>query len=269
MNQPNNAFAKEIRAEKIAEGRYRLDGSDSWAIAGNLNGGFLLAAAGSAGIGVLPHGDPLSASGHYLAPVQAGTIDISTRVLSTARSNSVAEVVLMQNEKTTSHFVITATDFAHVRGENRQLRTPPELQEWDSCQDVSGFVNANLPGLRKKVIIRYPENVKWWEQPDPAADGYSCWVSHADESPITLNDLLMFADVTPPAIFACMGPVGWVPTLQLSIQLRQPPVGSRLRLKTSTRSMAGGLFDEDVELWDEGDNLVALSRQLVKLRKFS
>ena len=43
---------------------------------------------------------------------------------------------------------------------------------------------------------------------------------HSDGSDPDVIALLMFADAFPPPIFTVFGPVGWVPTLELTVQVR-------------------------------------------------
>lgn len=60
--------------------------------------------------------------------------------------------------------------------------------------------------------------------------------------------------------------IGWVPTITLSVQLRALRPGSRVKARVQSRSLRNGLAEEEVELWDEQDRLLALSRQLLKAR---
>jgi hypothetical protein len=57
-------------------------------------------------------------------------------------------------------------------------------------------------------------------------------------------------------------PVAWVPTLELTVHVRAVPVPGPLRVLFRSRFISGGLLDEDGEMWDASDRLVALSRQI-------
>ena len=59
-------------------------------------------------------------------------------------------------------------------------------------------------------------------------------------------------------------PGTWAPTLELSAHIRALPVTGWLRVRVSTRNFAGGLLEEDAEVWDSADRLVAQSRQLAR-----
>ena len=48
------------------------------------------------------------------------------------------------------------------------------------------------------------------------------------------------------------------------MHVRARPAPGWLRLRHATRNMAGGMFEEDFEVWDSADRLVAQSRQLAR-----
>ena len=54
----------------------------------------------------------------------------------------------------------------------------------------------------------------------------------------------------------------WHPTLN---HVRERPVPGWLRARFTTRFVTGGFLEEDGELWDAADRLVAQSRQLALL----
>ena len=64
-----------------------------------------------------------------------------------------------------------------------------------------------------------------------------------------------------------MGLAGWAPTLELSAHVRAVPAPGWLRVRVSTRNFAGGLLEEDAEVWDSAGRLVAQSRQLARAPK--
>ena len=62
-----------------------------------------------------------------------------------------------------------------------------------------------------------------------------------------------------------LGLFGWAPTMELSVHVRAVPAPGWLKVRHETRNIAGGLFEEDCEVWDSAGRLVAQSRQLAKL----
>ncbi len=82
-----------------------------------------------------------------------------------------------------------------------------------------------------------------------------------------LQSIFLIADAIPPAIFVTQGPTAWVPTIELSINIRNMPVTEWLRFSLRTRFATCGLLEADGEVWDEAGNLVSISRQIAQVRK--
>ena len=109
---------------------------------------------------------------------------------------------------------------------------------------------------------------------DPACAGFAIgrpsgrgviqgWLKLADSRHPDPVMLLLAADALPPATFD-LGLYGWAPTLELTVHVRASPAPGWLRIRHATRNFAGGLFEEDAEVWDSAGRLVAQSRQLAR-----
>ena len=79
-----------------------------------------------------------------------------------------------------------------------------------------------------------------------------------DADPLSL---LLAVDALPPTAFD-LGLKGWVPTIELTVHIRALPAPGPVRVAITTRNLAGGFLEEDAEIWDSADRLVAQSRQL-------
>ena len=78
--------------------------------------------------------------------------------------------------------------------------------------------------------------------------------------------VLLYADALPPPVFNRLGPAGWVPTVEITVHLRAIPAPGLVQCRFRTRYVTRGLLEADGELWDSTGELVALSRQLARLR---
>ena len=73
---------------------------------------------------------------------------------------------------------------------------------------------------------------------------------------------MLFADAFPPSIFGLVGNIGWVPTLELTVQIRRKPSPGWVQGDFNTLDLNDGRMIEDGLLWDNDGNLIAQSRQI-------
>jgi acyl-coenzyme A thioesterase PaaI-like protein len=76
--------------------------------------------------------------------------------------------------------------------------------------------------------------------------------------------LALAVDALPPVVFG-LAPFGWSPTVELTWHMRAVPAPGPLRIAARCRHVGGGWFDEESEVWDAADRLVAQSRQIARL----
>jgi hypothetical protein len=113
-----------------------------------------------------------------------------------------------------------------------------------------------VPGFDKNFMGEPLGNGEWL--------GYT---EFTDKETIDVFSLLYFADSFPPPIFTHFGPSGWVPTVELTVQVRAVPKSGPLKVQFNTKMLTQGILEEDGLIWDCEDNLVAISRQTAKFRK--
>ncbi len=123
-----------------------------------------------------------------------------------------------------------------------------ELSQGDTARITALATYGDLAGLPDDV--RTSGQIKGWIR---LADG-------REPDPISL---LMFCDALPPTTFD-LGLFGWAPTLELTCHVRAVPAPGWLRIRHATTNLAGGMFEEDCEIWDSAGRLVAQSRQLAR-----
>ena len=63
------------------------------------------------------------------------------------------------------------------------------------------------------------------------------------------------------------GPIGWIPTLSLTTNIRQLPKTQKLFIDGVAKDLNNGFFEQDCSIWDLEGHLVATSRQLAKILK--
>src|SRR6516164_3583826 len=74
-------FATATAVEPAGPGQWSASIHPGWVIAGNANGGYLLAVATRALAGATGRPDPVTVTAHYLSPGQPGRVRITTQIL--------------------------------------------------------------------------------------------------------------------------------------------------------------------------------------------
>jgi acyl-CoA thioesterase len=254
------------------EGGWSVDLDDSWSIGGFLNGGYLLAAMCNAAVSATSRPDPLAVTATFLSPPSAGRAEITLDVVKRGRQSTVVEIVLAQGGR--GHIRATAVlgDLDDLVGPTLSF-PPPSIAPFEECvsiRDRRGPSGNTAPEIFRHFDLRLAPGVGWLsgERAGPLIEGEARiegWTRFADERPADTTSLVLFADAFPPAVLDRF-PAGWVPTLQYSVYVRAHPGPGWLQGSFRTRSMVGGLLEEDGELFDASGRLVALSRQLALLR---
>jgi hypothetical protein len=140
----------------------------------------------------------------------------------------------------------------------------PPIEECVRTDDAPDDVRRTAP-LLQRLDLRLDPAYAGWAVGHPSGAGLvQGWLRLADHRPPDPWSLLVVVDALPPVSFD-LGLPGWAPTVELTVHVRQRPVDGWLRVRHATRTVAGGSFEEDCEIWDEAGHLVAQSRQLALL----
>jgi acyl-CoA thioesterase len=256
-------FELETAVTQLEESLWRAELHKGWRIGGVPNGGYVLAVAGRVLREALPHRDPLTINAFYLAPTGLGAIDCKVEVLRSGRNTSHGEVKMYQDGELKVHVTAAYTDLEKLQGENWSRNPRPQYPSWDECE-----VKVDNPvEFGERVELRFAEGGELFTSGEPNGSGeFKGWVQHRDGTAPDLMSLLMFADAFPPPVFTLYGPVGWVPTMDLSVQLRAHPAPGPLQAHLCSRHLTHGVVEEDGLYWDSTGTLVAISRQSAKLR---
>lgn len=256
-------FARETAVEQIGDTHFRGELCEGWRIGAVPNGGYVMAIAGRALRAVLPHKDPLTVSAFYLAPTELGPIDCFVEVLGGGRGTSFAEVKMFQQGELRVKVTAAFTDLDKLNGKSWSAVDRPQYPAWDECEPPP---DKGLE-FRKRAEMRLVSGGGVFNKSGPDGSGAFCgWVRHSDGSDPDVIGLLMFADAFPPPVFTVFGPAGWVPTVELTVQVRAHPAPGPLQVRLASRYMTNGVIEEDGEYWDSAGRLVAISRQTAKVR---
>ena len=256
-------FARDTAIERVGDHLYRGELHQGWRIGAVPNGGYVLAVAGRALRAELPHRDPLTVTAYYMAPTELGPIDCAVEFLGGGRSTSFALVRMSQEGQLKVLVTAAYTDLDKLNGASWSAAERPQFPPWEQCEVPP---DKGLE-FRERAEMRLVAGAEVFRERKTNGSGEFCgWVQHSDGADPDVIALLMFADAFPPPIFTVLGPVGWVPTLELTVQVRAHPAPGPLQVRLRSRHLSAGVLEEDGEYWDSAGRLVAISRQTAKVR---
>ncbi|MGW1891005.1 thioesterase family protein [Streptomyces sp. NPDC002004] len=271
----DSEFDRDTAVTRREPGVYDLELSAGWTILGAVNGGYLLAVLGRALADALPHPDPFTISAHYLTASQPGPAVIRTDVVRTGRTLSTGQASLFQydadgTEVERIRVLASYGDLDALPDDVRTTAVPPAIPPVEQCfgpQDAPE--NGPLPGgseIAGRLMLKLDPSTLGWALGAPSGKGeMRAWFGLADGRDADPLSLLLAVDALPPTAFE-IGLMGWVPTVELTVHVRCRPAPGPLRVSITTRNLAGGFLEEDAEVWDSADRLVAQSRQLARAK---
>ena len=255
-------FARDTTVRQIDERRWQAEVAKGWDILGVPNGGYIMAIAARALAGALPHPHPLSVSGYYLERTEPGPAELHCELLRAGKTVSSACLRFMQGGRERARFLASFADLASQAGPSFVDETPPQLPAPAQCERHVMPVNIS----ERLDLLTPPGQASWLEGKTGEHAEHTGWIALSEGGEPDPLSLLLFADGFPPAVFARFGPTGWVPTLDLAVQVRALPAPGHILGRFRTRYLTDGQMEEDGELWDSRGRLVALSRQLARFR---
>ncbi|AXK34344.1 thioesterase family protein [Streptomyces armeniacus] len=263
-------FDRDTAVRRLSPGEYATDLSARWSFGQVLNGGYLLGAIGRALADALPHGDPFTISAHYLTATASGPAVIRTDTARTGRSLSTGSASLVQTDENGIEVeriraLATYGDLDSLTGEVRTTAKPPHMPSYEECVSTNDAPDPSLiPEFARRFAMRFDPATVGWAVGAPSGSGeMRAWFAFADGRESDPLSLLLTVDALPPTAFE-LGVTGWVPTVELTAHVRARPAPGPLRVALTTRNMAGGYLEEDAEVWDSTDRLVAQARQLAR-----
>lgn len=270
-------FARDTAVVAAGPGSYRGRVDPGWAVVDGAapNGGYLLAIVARAMQQETgPHPDPVSLTGHFLRPPQPGDVDIEVEVIRRGGRHTTVSARLLQDGAECVRLLGAFGDLASAEGWDRVDLAPPDYPPVAECVDVTSAAVARaaageLPSfpIQERFDHRQPAELASWALGRPTGrgemGGYLRFADASDDAAMDPLGLLVVADCFAPAVFnTTAGLSSWVPTIELTVQLRARPVPGYLAAAFTTRAITRGYLEEDGVVWDAAGNLVALSRQL-------
>lgn len=258
---------EHIAVEPQGEGVYAADLRAGWQVGGGLNGGYLLAVIGHALSREQPtRPDPISVSAYYLAASVPGPASVRTRLVRAGGSTATLAADLEQDGQSRITVLATYGDLSRLPDDVRTTATPLDLPPREQCvsNEFAPPEVRKIAPLMDRFDMLFDPSCIGWAVGEPSGNGtLSAWFRLKDGRDPDPLELLMVVDALPPVTFD-LGMPGWAPTMELTAHVRARPAPGWLQVRHTTSNMAGGMFEEDCEVWDSTGRLVAQSRQLAR-----
>ncbi len=256
---------RDASAVSGGPGTWKGHNPDGWDIVGITNGGFLMAQAARAVAAEAEGRIPLSVTSHFLNPVGAGDVEIGVEVLKQGRNLSMMRALTHYQGRLSIQTTAVLESADRKRHDAQLLGRPrPQIPPPEDCLPAAPAQDAPFPPpFTGKVDLRiHPDDVAGVVGEKTGRPEIRGWFRLKDEEPLDSFAVLLAADAFPPPIFNADLPIGWTPTVDLSVQIRRANPSGWLQCEFVSRFVTDGLLEEDGEIWDESGKLVALSRQL-------
>ncbi|MGB0100459.1 MAG: thioesterase family protein [Nocardioides sp.] len=258
-------FDRQIAIQQQSETTWGADLSAGWLVGGGVNGGYLLAVVGNALRQALPDKpDPVAVSAFYLSAATPGEASVEVNVRRDGGRVATAAVDLRQGGDARITALATYGDLDRLGDDVATTATEPEMPPPDDCVPntmAPAEIRAFAPLMDRFEMRFHPDQIGWAVGQPSGRGVLSAWFRLVDGREPDPISLLMVVDALPPVTFD-LGMLGWAPTLELTAHVRAKPAPGWLKVRHETRNMAGGMFEEDCEVWDSAGRLVAQSRQL-------
>jgi len=266
-------FENSIIIDKSDENIFSMTPSKDYFVGNTPHGGYLTAVMQKALSLSMPHPHVINSNTLYLDRTEPKEISIQVDKIRESKGSSVGRVSLIQDEKLRCMMTGICSDFDYMNGVNDLETLPPKI--FNEKRDL--FISLNFdnkeegftPSFIKQTKCDIAKQHAWWlKNENELLDEARCagFISMGQEIPDQFV-LSFYSDFFPPVVMNKYGPLGWVPTLSLTTNIRQLPTTSELFMDVIAKDLNKGFFEQDCQIWDLNKNLVATSRQLTRILK--
>jgi acyl-CoA thioesterase len=238
--------------------------TENWSINGIPNGGYLMAILAKA---MMHHSEMKSTpiiTANFLNRCEPGQASVLIEKMSTSRQFDRLQAKLYQKEKEKirSFGTFASEDNACIL-ESYEVSSP-QITALEKCASVPELPNYTF--FSRMDIRLDPVCAGWMSGKLSEPSESKGWVKFKDDRAFDVLSLVLIADSFPPAVLSSQGMLAWVPTIEFSVNIRNMPTSEWLKCIFRTRYITCGLLEEDGEIWDQSNQLIAISRQIAQYR---
>jgi acyl-CoA thioesterase len=245
--------------EQVTPSRWRGEISDRWWVVRGPFGGYVSAFLTRAMVAAVgdPARRPRSLTVHFIEAPAAGPVEVCAAVERSGRSASTVSLRLEQDGRPVALALGSCATWRD--GEPEWAERAPEAPPPEACERLQRV--DPMPGFIDRFDVRPVGPI--------VGDGARnlAWLRLDPPRPLDHLALTALSDGWMPAAFSKLGRPFGAPTADLTIHFRAPVAfGEWVLAHYRSRFSAGGVWEEDGELWAPDETLLAQSRQLALIR---
>lgn len=257
-------FADETTSVEVSPGHFHGNISGNWSVNGNPNGGYLMAIMVDAALRQSDKQSTPIVTANFISRGVPGPAEILVEEISGSGQFQRFQVRLLQAGKEKVRGLATFAGRKEDCANDRYETGPAPLPPRDQCVPLPGLPTYTL--FQGVELLLDPGCAGWLHNRLAERSEIRGWMRLREDHPYDVPSLLMLADALPPAVLASFGMVAWVPTIELTVSIRNLPASRWLNCALRTRFVTCGLLEADGEVWDEAGRLIAISRQIAQVR---
>ena len=260
-------FDQDISLTKKSPDIFETKISNNWSINGNPNGGYLLAILANAMQQKSNRDSVTICTATYLSKTTPGKADLALENIGRTKNLDRWEAKLVQIGNEKIRVIGTFSDIEINRNDKRYEKSAPDLAPKENCMRIPPMGEYTV---YDNMDVRLdPGCAGWFTGSLIDISEHKGWIKFQNDRPFDAVSLLLAADAFPPPVFTSQGMVAWVPTIEFSVNIRNIPKTPWLKCIFRTHFINNGILEEDGEIWDEDNELVAISRQIAQFKKKS
>jgi acyl-CoA thioesterase len=254
------------------ESTFAAEVSPGWRAGRGPHGGYLAAMLLRALIEAVadPRRSPRSLTIHYPRAPQPGPVEIRTVLEREGRSLSTLSARMEQDGQLVA--LALAAFSVPWRGAPEIADLPlPDVAPPERERRSGDFTDRQLPPFARHLLIQ-PRIGVTASKDTRAPMEVGAWLGLAEPRPVDALSLAFYTDALLPAPFARITQEAVAPTVDLTVHFRaamprvsQPDPAELCLVRTTTRVIQEGFFEEDGVVWAADGTVLAQSRQLAIL----
>lgn len=239
--------------------------TDDWSANGNPNGGYLAAILANSVLQRNEKGLISLFTTNFISRCIPGEADISIENIGSSKQFDRWQARLAQNGQEKMRAIGTFINNKRDQGEKVYEESEPVLLPIEECIATPEIPNCTI--FNQMDIRLDPRRAGWLKGDLTDTSEVKGWIKFKDDRSFDELALLLISDSFPPAILASQGMVAWVPSIELSVNIRNCAKTQWLKCIFRSRFLTNGIVEEDGQVWDETGELIAISRQISQFRK--